>query len=100
MLVGTDCVFILCGLNKAQQRAIKYKAALQRNNKKYAVIVAYLTSNHKINYPMSYQCNLNNADEIATEIVYKVTKTTGINPFWFEQYKKVTGKELRELIQK
>lgn len=99
LLVGTDCVFVLCGLNKAQQRAIKYKEALHRNNKKYAVVVAYLRNNHNIKFPMPYNYNFNNADEIATAIIYKVTQTTGINPFWIEQYKKVTGKDLKELLK-
>ncbi len=98
MMVGTSCVFVLCNLNKSQQKAIKYKEALKRNKEKYAKVAEYLKQTHNIRYPMVFRSNINNADEIATEIVYKIEQTTIVNPFWFEQYQKLTGKNLKELM--
>ena len=95
LLVGTDCVFVLCNLNKSQQKALKYKSALKRNREKYSKVAEYLRLNHEI---IKRPFDINSVESIVGEIVYKVEYTTGLNPFWFEQYQKLTGKNLKELM--
>lgn len=86
LIVGCDCFGTLLRLDKNQIKILKHQDAINRNRKKYAKIYSFLEEKHKGNY-----------NRIAFEIMRKISKTSVVNKWWFEEYKRLYDIDLLEI---